>query len=160
MVPSTSEDRSEAEVLHDPHDYDEVPVEEMASRPPMPVPAPSDVYSEVKGERVRGERVRGEKGREGVGGGKGGRKLHMCIICFVYYHNCVNDYLSLRPSLPLVKVYSKLEARDSPKLYSEPQEHHGQSIPGKSDGVVREKRRTSAQNRSSEYRLTQVLVRE
>ena len=54
MVPSTSEDRSEAEVLHDPHDYDEVPVEEMASRPPMPVPAPSDVYSEVReGERGR-----------------------------------------------------------------------------------------------------------
>ena len=73
---------------------------------------------------------------------------------------------SLPPSLPLslllVKVYSpsKLEARDSPKLYSEPQEHHGQSLPGKSEGVVREKRKTSTQSRSSEHRLTQVLVRE
>ena len=66
MVPSTSEDRSEAEVLHDPHDYDEVPVEEMASRPPMPVPAPSDVYSEVRGERrrERWEGREGERGRE------------------------------------------------------------------------------------------------
>ena len=61
MVPSTSEDCSEAEVLHDPHDYDEVPVEEMASRPPMPVPAPSDVYSEVRGgERGRGREREGE----------------------------------------------------------------------------------------------------
>lgn len=54
-VPSTSEDK--AEILHDPHDYDEVPIEEMASRPPvLPpapapslVPAPNDVvYSEVR----------------------------------------------------------------------------------------------------------------
>ena len=65
MVPSTSEDRSEAEVLHDPHDYDEVPVEEMASRPPMPVPAPSDVYSEVRGEREGERGGKGERGREG-----------------------------------------------------------------------------------------------
>ena len=90
MVPSTSEDRSEAEVLHDPHDYDEVPVEEMASRPPMPVPAPSDVYSEVRGERKRA----GERGRE--------RKNCMCalVICFVCYHSCVNGIsLSSPPSL-------------------------------------------------------------
>ena len=75
MVPSTSEDRSEAEVLHDPHDYDEVPVEEMASRPPMPVPAPSDVYSEVRGERERErwEGREGERGREReVGRERGG----------------------------------------------------------------------------------------
>ena len=63
MVPSTSEDRSEAEVLHDPHDYDEVRVEEMASRPPMPVPAPSDVYSEVRGERGREREREGGRGR-------------------------------------------------------------------------------------------------
>ena len=87
----------------------------------------------------------------------------MCIICFCVLpqlHEWLSLSPSLPPSLPLVKVYNKLEARDSPKLYSEPQEHHGQSVPGKSDGVVREKRRTSAQNRNSEHRLTQVLVRE
>ena len=59
-VPSTSEDK--AEILHDPHDYDEVPIEEMASRPPiLPpapapslVPAPNDVmYSEVREQITR-----------------------------------------------------------------------------------------------------------